>query len=228
MSDWNPPAPDPANVPPPLRPTAQCVECGQTFPIDELIQYDNVRVCANCKPVFMQKLAEGAQIDQGVMRYASFWLRFAAYFVDGLIVGLPVGVIMAIWFISTGLASNHGAPATPEEISEKITPLIWLVMFGSAALFIIYETLMLGRWGATLGKMACKIQVVTADNEPISYARAFGRACCKGCSRFLSIFALAVFLPAAFDKERRAAYDFLCGTRVVCQPAATARRGYPR
>jgi hypothetical protein len=39
---------------------ATCAECGNTFSIAEMIPYAGVYVCAGCKPIFFQKLAEGA------------------------------------------------------------------------------------------------------------------------------------------------------------------------
>ena len=61
---------------------AVCAECGKLFPIDSTIQYGNVRVCAGCKPVFMQKLAEGAKMGGTSLDYAGFWIRFGAKFLD--------------------------------------------------------------------------------------------------------------------------------------------------
>ena len=40
---------------------ARCVECGRTFSIEQMIAHGNYRVCARCKPVFLQKLAEGTR-----------------------------------------------------------------------------------------------------------------------------------------------------------------------
>ena len=37
-----------------------CAECNGVFPKENAIQYGAVWVCANCKPVFLQKLREGA------------------------------------------------------------------------------------------------------------------------------------------------------------------------
>ena len=39
-----------------------CVECGRNFPPSELIQIRNASVCAACKPVFLQRLSEGAAL----------------------------------------------------------------------------------------------------------------------------------------------------------------------
>src|SRR5579862_4555647 len=34
-----------------------CAECGGVFNVQDTIAYGNARVCAKCKPVFIQKLA---------------------------------------------------------------------------------------------------------------------------------------------------------------------------
>jgi hypothetical protein len=39
-----------------------CCECGKSFPIDQVIKYQDRYVCATCKPVFLQRLAEGASL----------------------------------------------------------------------------------------------------------------------------------------------------------------------
>lgn len=39
-----------------------CAECGKTFTRDNAIQYGTAWVCAACKPVFLQKLREGARV----------------------------------------------------------------------------------------------------------------------------------------------------------------------
>jgi hypothetical protein len=132
MSDWMPfhtvklevplggePAAPEANKPPPLANTeAVCAECGRTFPISETIRHGKAYICAACKPVFIQKLAEGAQINTGEMNYAGFGVRFGAKFLDGLIVVLPLMVIYFALMIPSLRQNlqNHGAthPATPQ------------------------------------------------------------------------------------------------------------------
>jgi hypothetical protein len=57
MPEWQPlnvarsSAADPGTV---------CIECGKSFPPDELIRLNNASVCAQCKPVFLQRMAENA------------------------------------------------------------------------------------------------------------------------------------------------------------------------
>lgn len=54
---------------PPADPnTSRCVECGRVFSNDEMINYGTARVCAECKPVFLQKIAEGVPVQTGNAR----------------------------------------------------------------------------------------------------------------------------------------------------------------
>ena len=100
----SPPSPPAAAAPPLQNPTNPneviCSECGKIFPAEETIRYGNARVCAGCKPIFLQKLAEGARLNTGELNYAGFWIRFAAKFIDGLILGLPFGVIWVLVVIA--------------------------------------------------------------------------------------------------------------------------------
>lgn len=47
-----------------------CAECGRDFPLEDLIQYDKFHVCAGCKPIFFQRVREGAALPSqgGVWR----------------------------------------------------------------------------------------------------------------------------------------------------------------
>ena len=66
----------------------QCAECGRTFPREDTIQYESRQICAECKPVFLQRLTEGGAVGLNQVEYAGFWIRFVAKFVDGLIMAV--------------------------------------------------------------------------------------------------------------------------------------------
>ena len=73
-----------------------CRECGKTHPQDNMIQLEGAWICAACKPVALQKLKEGVALPH-TMQYAGFWIRFAAKWVDGiilLVVNLGVGFVL--------------------------------------------------------------------------------------------------------------------------------------
>jgi len=75
-----------------------------------------------------------------------------------------------------------------------------------------YEIVLIGKYGATLGKRACKIHVVTADGGKVSYGRAAGRYFAKLLSGFTCLIG---YIIAFFDEEKRALHDRICNTRVV-------------
>jgi hypothetical protein len=41
---------------------AACVQCGGIFGIEDMIAHGDYHVCARCKPIFLQKLAEGTKV----------------------------------------------------------------------------------------------------------------------------------------------------------------------
>lgn len=182
---------------------AVCAECGKIFDLQDTIAYGNVRVCAACKPIFLQKLAEGAKLGKG-LNYASVGTRFGAVFLDGLIlkvVGIIVGLAFGLgWSQAAGIRTNTSLR------------LQWGLISVQLLLAVGYEVLLIGKYGATLGKMACKIKVVTAEGGQVSYLRSLGRYFAK----FLSgLICLIGYIMAAFDDERRALHDRICNTRVI-------------
>lgn len=89
------------------------------------------------------------------------------------------------------------------------------------SLRIFYQTLTVGRWGGTLGKLAGGMRVVTQDGAPVGYARAFGRSWAYMLSALLGDLG---FMLAAVAPQKRALHDYIAGTRVVYSPAATKGR----
>ncbi|HEV2693970.1 MAG TPA: DUF4339 domain-containing protein [Verrucomicrobiae bacterium] len=68
MPAWQPLATARLAGPPPPPPAIgglnpnTCVECGKIFPPDELITLNHSKVCGGCKPIYLQRLAEGATL----------------------------------------------------------------------------------------------------------------------------------------------------------------------
>ncbi len=95
-----------------------CSECGRAFPPGEVIRYNDKWVCASCKPIFFQRLREGASaisatpgtsvteadllardydVDIGVC-LSSAWEVFKSN--AGLIIGATVLVYLAVFAIN--------------------------------------------------------------------------------------------------------------------------------
>jgi uncharacterized RDD family membrane protein YckC len=193
------------------NPQAFCSECGKLFPVDETIRYGNARVCAACKPVFLQKLQEGAAVNTGEFRYAGFWIRFGAKIIDGLIIGVPLMIVLFVVMF----AVIHPTRQQPQQVS--VLPALMPSFIQIFFLFVqmAYEIFFIGKYGATPGKMACGIRVVTAEGGKVSYARATGRFFSEMLSGLICYIG---YIIVAFDAEKRALHDHICNTRVVYKP----------
>jgi uncharacterized RDD family membrane protein YckC len=184
--------------------TDTCTQCRKIFPKDELLGFENDRVCAQCKPLYLQSLKEGVR-SSAVLVYAGFWVRFGAKFVDGLILGVPT---LALFFFlampAVVAAAQRGQRGNP-----AATCLLQLAFYCLSA---AYQTWFVGRFGATPGKMAMKLKIVRSDGGRVTYGRAFGRF----FAEILSTIILDIgYIMAAFDDEKRALHDRICDTRVI-------------
>lgn len=186
---------------------AVCAECGGVFPMDDTIAMGTGRVCAGCKPIAVQKMQEGLGIGTSALKFATVGTRFAAVLLDGLI----IKVVTLSIYLTCGYGFSGGMVGRRPDHSD-MSGLDWILFAVSMFLGVAYETIFIAKYGATPGKMACKIKVVVADGSPMSYGRALGRYFAKMVSG--AICAIG-YIMAAFDEEKRALHDRMCNTRVV-------------
>lgn len=178
-----------------LATTTRCAECGREFAQDEMVNFSGAWVCAGCKPQYVQKIKEGVNVGEGFV-YAGFWIRVGAKILDTILMQIISGVIGFI--IGLSMKGNGAAPI-----------LAGVIGF---AIGVAYPVFFLGKYGATIGKMAVKVKVVRSNGEPISYGRALGRT----FAEMLSGLILGIgYLMVAWDPEKRALHDRICDTRVV-------------
>jgi len=186
-----------------------CVQCNRMVPREETIQYGTAYVCASCKPTFVQKLKEGAVTPTylGAMDYAGFWIRLGAKIIDNLVMMVVLGIPAIILMIP---AIRNAGPGRPPGFLLGFQVSVQLVFF---LLIVAYNTIMQGKYGATLGKLACGLKVVQPDGAPISYGRAFGRAWAEILS---GPFTCDIgYIIAAFDSQKRSLHDHIANTRVI-------------
>jgi uncharacterized RDD family membrane protein YckC len=179
-------------------PAGACSQCGRLFPMDDMVSYEGRYICADCKPLFFQKIREGASVV-GQRDYAGFWSRVRAKILDTIlliVVNQVVLMIMGLIIHDRSLVAIIGS----------------LFNLATNATYVIYMT---GKYGATLGKMACKIEVIKADDSPMTMGVATGRY----FAEILSGLTLGIgYIMVAFDEEKRALHDRICETRVVRKP----------
>jgi uncharacterized RDD family membrane protein YckC len=174
---------------------AACSQCGRLFSADDMVNYQGSYICAECKPLFFQKIKEGVSVI-GQVEYAGFWIRVGASILDGII----LNIVNRLLAVVVSLATNA---------NESALIAVGLVSILINAFYMIY---FVGKYGATPGKMACKIEIIRADGSPVGYGRATGRY----FAQILNVFTLGIgYLMVAFDEEKRGLHDRICDTRVI-------------
>lgn len=162
-------------------------------------------------------------------KYRTFWLRFCALFIDGLVFAPLTILNMYFW--------NHWA----EHTGMMIRCCLFIIFCFSYEIYVIG---MHGKFGQTLGKMVCKVKVFTVDDQDLNIRIAFKRELLtlsvavvflltelplilqgynpseagkhNGIYSLISFFAFAADLIVLFsNNKRRALHDIIGGTVVV-------------
>ncbi len=203
-----------------MTPEAQssfCSECGQPTAPEELARFGDRLVCPNCKNAYAQKLREGIA-PSGLVRYGGFWLRFVAFLIDSIIIGIPMALVQGVLIASMGASLARTAPnpnPTPNEALAAFGPILGIIgmtAFLSIAVACTYETFFLVKFAATPGKMALGVKVLRPDGSKLDVGRAIGRYFAK----LLSAIILYIgYIMAGFDSQKRALHDMICDTRVI-------------
>jgi uncharacterized RDD family membrane protein YckC len=224
LASWQPhslargpakPVPIPAAAVPIAAETRFCSECGRPYPAHEMVTIGTAAVCAQCKPLYMQRVREGGQ-PIGVRRYAGFWIRFVALIIDGIIMGV-VGTILTLplrllMVGSTVTAVQSQDPTAALAILPAMMGAIGISMLVNIALGLAYEGYFVSNKGGTIGKLALGLQIIHVDGSRLTFTQAIGRY----FARLLSAIILYIgFIMAGFDPEKRALHDRICNTLVI-------------
>lgn len=184
-----------------------CSECGRPFPMNQLVAIGNATVCAQCKPIYLQRVREGGQ---GIMarRYAGFWIRFVARVIDSVVLGIGV-VILAI---PLSLLFGLGAITDPTRNAGVLGAALGLYILLLFGLNFAYEVYFDSTRGGTPGKLMLGLKIIRADGSLMSAGQATGRY----FAYLLSGFTFYIgFIMAGFDDQKRALHDRICDTRVI-------------
>ena len=159
------------------------------------------------------------------VKYAGFWIRFFASFLDTLFLALPIAIV--IYFLSDGnwfdfsqyqqniqyaLSGNAQKALT----NQPHTSIKWELLFEISVLVV--TMLFWKRWrGATPGKKFVHIKIVDAKTfEDIDNRQAVTRS----FGYIVSTLAFFIgFIMVAFRKDKRGLHDLLAGTVVIYEEA---------
>lgn len=180
-----------------------CKNCGAT-------NSDGAQFCTSCgKPLHAvwqspkSELVSAAALDGEEIVYAGFWARFAALFLDGLV----LWVIGMVTFVVLGAVMGFGIGSKQSPGFSLALNLVSILI--SAAYFVSMES---GERGATFGKRALKLRVVDVDGNRISTGRAVGRWFGHALS---DITFFIGYLIQPFTARKQALHDMMSGTLVI-------------
>jgi uncharacterized RDD family membrane protein YckC len=140
--------------------------------------------------------------EAGTM-YAGFWMRFAAYIIDSIIVRIGATIVGFIIGFALAIVAGHRAQGVAE-------------FFGGAAGLILgwlyFAMLESSPKQATLGKQAVGIKEIDMNGGRISFGQATGRFFGKIISAI--IFCIG-FMMAGWTERKQALHDMMASTLVV-------------
>ncbi len=134
------------------------------------------------------------------IEFGGFWIRFGAYFLDGLVLAL-IAILTNVVLVILG-----SSPSTAQQVGGLIGLVIGILYFAGSWV----------RSGSTPGMSALGLQVVRdADGGPISW----GKALIRYIGLIISTLVLFIGLIwVAFDSRKRGWHDLMAGTVVIRKP----------
>jgi uncharacterized RDD family membrane protein YckC len=131
--------------------------------------------------------------------YGGFWIRVLAYIIDAIVLGIAGGIIGAIFGLSMLETDLEHYDPTINLVSLVISWLYFALLESSPR-------------GASVGKMAMGLRVVTGSGQRLSFLNATGRYFAK----FLSAIILGIgFIMIAFTDRKRGLHDMIADTLVI-------------
>ena len=145
-------------------------------------------------PVWDAHPAAGSQVA-----YGGFWIRLVAYIIDAILISLVMGAVGAVAGFNFFDPDMESYSSSANFVSLLIA---WLY-------FALLES---SERGATVGKMALGLRVVTDKGERLSFMNATGRYFAK----IISALILCIgFIMIAFTDRKRGLHDMIAGTLVI-------------
>lgn len=150
--------------------------------------------------------------------YAGFWLRFVAYIIDALIIGIPFGAIILIMLAGTGVLAGL-QNIHPGESPDAIFALVGIgAFFGALVIALLgswlyYAWCESSEWQATLGKKALGLYVTDMEGRRITFGRASGRFFAKMITGLIP-FGIGYML-AGFTAKKQALHDMIASCLVM-------------
>ncbi|MCC7441344.1 MAG: RDD family protein [Bdellovibrionales bacterium] len=173
-------------------------------------------------PAPQQRPPLGLVPQPAALQPAGFWERFAAAFIDGLIITAVQAPFQYLMDSSVAVAQREMESGDPERV-QQATMMLLVLAIGKiglvAVLTFAYYGLFYRSKGATPGKLALGLRVI--DMRRQEYPGLGATFLREFVGKTLSaIFFMIGYLMAGFRSDKRAMHDLMAGTQVIRKPRA--------
>ncbi|HEY0701784.1 MAG TPA: RDD family protein [Candidatus Acidoferrales bacterium] len=150
--------------------------------------------------------------------YAGFWLRFLAYIIDSIVLGVIFGVVALLAIASVGVGYFHAMiqgmqDGTGEFPVAFISALLIASLLSLVVSWIYHAWMESSEYQATLGKMALGLIVTDLNDRPVTFARATGRFFAK---LITGLIPLGIgYIMAGFTEKKQALHDMIASSLVL-------------
>jgi len=202
---------------------AFCPSCGQAF----VVAASALRTSMAGAPVAAPMGGGGAAIPAYAgygavprVEYAGFWVRFLAWLIDNVVMGVGVVLILIPLIFLTGLRTVLDDFHPNENMNDAgvfmLIGFVFVLATASLVVTWLYHALMeSSEWQATLGKKALGLVVTDMAGQRVSFGRATGRHFAKIITNLASFGIGLGYLMAAFTEKKQALHDMLAGCLVL-------------
>ena len=145
-------------------------------------------------------------------RYAGFWRRMVAYFIDLTILFFISILLLLLGWIAFLLGSPVGGRALMQHMKQLAPLFVFFYNVSMILLNMLYFTYFHGNTGQTPGKILVGVQVRQVNGERMTYSIAFLR----WAGYIVSVIFLYLgFLWIGVDRRKRGWHDYIAGTIAV-------------
>lgn len=125
---------------------------------------------------------------------AGFWVRLGAVLLDGIIIGIPLGILS---YIISGEPDGGSFTNSLSFLYSLILPIVW--------------------YGYTIGKKVCGIRIVKVNGEKLGIGAMLMRTVVGGIiyGVTLGIAAIVSAFMVGMRQDKRAIHDLIAGTYVT-------------
>lgn len=153
------------------------------------------------------------------MNYAGFWLRFVAFIIDWIILGILNWVIITPILAAVGISSGFSMSdlasgnIDPAQLVGALSAMIGIGWFVSLTVDILYHSFFeSSKFQGSVGKIALGLKVTDVSGNKIDFVKAVIRNFCKIISGMILLIG---YIMAGFTDKKQGLHDMIASTLVV-------------